>query len=380
MPLGRALASAPTDGPSLYPTLGAAFHLEGGGVAVDQHQDGVGRRSRPRPGITAAERPHADDQARGRRLTFINKQAEPIAKTSGFSKWSGGDLAATLFSAAERTARGGGRRRRWRRPRAGLRHAGGPGEGGGSARPARRCGAALRRDRGGRRRDRGAGGCARHPRRSRGGGSSARGCGCRGGGSARAHGADARGGAGAPRRRREADRIVDAIADADAARSARAVLVYAARNAGRPDRAAARARASSTPARAVRRRRDRGLAGGGGDPEAAKDVAPIAERIAGTLRDRDEALVKAARLWIAAGRPDDALRIARPIAKRVTRDNDGTWVVDLARALVDAGTPPQERAIRSPHRVVWSASARRRTPRAPPSSWRAGAAVTTRGT
>ena len=139
----------------------------------------------------------------------------------------------------------------------------------------------------------------------------------------------------------EADRIVATIADADARTSALAVLIHAAVEGKRPARAASLARAlalaplpsggglSTVTA----------LAAGSTDAATAKVTAPAAEAAALALGDesRDETLTSVARLWLVANRPEEALRIARPIARRARRDSNASWYTDLAHVLVDGG-------------------------------------------
>jgi tetratricopeptide (TPR) repeat protein len=138
----------------------------------------------------------------------------------------------------------------------------------------------------------------------------------------------------------EADRLV-ATVDSKARPAALALLIHEATEAGQQERAAALARtlaAGSVPA-------DDplpvvlALTAARGDRETAAVTAPVAERLAATLGEeiRDEAMVGVARLWLAAGRPQEALRIARAVAARAQRDFSSRWYADLARVLVDAG-------------------------------------------
>jgi hypothetical protein len=138
----------------------------------------------------------------------------------------------------------------------------------------------------------------------------------------------------------EGDRIVAAISDPEARWAARAVLIHAAIQTGRPDRAASLARAlAPTAVDAGGLSAVLALTTGGNQRAAAAELAPIAERVASKLAadSRDEALTKVARLWLTAGQPEHALRITRPIAKRATRDFNSGWYADLARVLIDAG-------------------------------------------
>jgi hypothetical protein len=142
----------------------------------------------------------------------------------------------------------------------------------------------------------------------------------------------------------EADRIVGAIVDEDAQRAAYAVLTHDAVATDRPERAAllsrtlARALARSEPA-------DGGtgavlaLVAGGTDRATAAETSPVAERAATAAgaEGRDEDITAVARLWLAAGAPAEALRLARPIALRARRDFNAAWYAELARVLVDAG-------------------------------------------
>jgi lipopolysaccharide biosynthesis regulator YciM len=154
----------------------------------------------------------------------------------------------------------------------------------------------------------------------------------------------------------EADRLVGALEDTGTRWAALAVLIHAAVETRRPQRAAALARAVAAvelPAgeelTAVL-----ALAAGGTDPTTAATVAPVAERAAATLgpESRDEAMVLVARLWVTAGEVDRALRIALPMAKRASPDFNAGWYADLARVLIDAGDAAAGNAVFERH-IQW---------------------------
>ncbi|HEX4682049.1 MAG TPA: hypothetical protein VH277_05035, partial [Gemmatimonadaceae bacterium] len=101
------------------------------------------------------------------------------------------------------------------------------------------------------------------------------------------------------------------------------------------------------------------LAAGSTDAATAGVTAPVAEGAALTLGDesRDEALTSVARLWLAANRPDEALRVARPIARRTRRDFNSPWYAELARVLLDAGDESAGEQLYDRH-VSWYESER----------------------
>jgi hypothetical protein len=153
-----------------------------------------------------------------------------------------------------------------------------------------------------------------------------------------------------------ADRIVENIGDPETRWAARAVLVHAAVETGRQDRAASLTRAlaaapipDGSALAAVRT-----LAAGSTDRTTAAVTAPMAERAAATvgLDSRDEAMTIAAQLWLRADKPEEALRIAHPIAKRVRRDFNSAWYADLATVLSDAGDAKAGTALFDRH-VEW---------------------------
>jgi hypothetical protein len=154
----------------------------------------------------------------------------------------------------------------------------------------------------------------------------------------------------------EADRILDALEDPRTQWAARAVLIHGAVEAGRPQRAAslARALATAAPSPGEELTAVLALAAGGTDASTAAAVAPAAERAAASLgeRDRDEAMVFVARLWVTAGEFDRALRIARPLAKRASPDFNARWYADLARVLIDAGDAAAGNALFDRH-IQW---------------------------